>query len=301
MTSPPDKLFRQGLEHYQKPAPGSAWDRIESGLDKKKHKSPWFKIAATLLLLMVASFVIWQLNEADTAVATELQEIGSRRQEAVNSRQSSVDSSQLNSIVERSRNNQLDVVKKNLPVGERTRAERSRSSRNEPSRNSLQSTVYSSERSADPAKGTAFVAGPQSSVGSLQSAIGSSQSAVAIQKSVTSIESIQTETAEPDEKRIEPAALSKVEIATEISMTDNASDSKRTNITYTAEEVNAKYLKKEPTTEATPEKKNTSGLQKVIDLALDLKNEGSVLGDIREKKNEWLSFNIPSNKRETNK
>ena len=70
MTSPPDKLFRQGLEHYQKPAPGSAWDRIESGLDKKKHKSPWFKIAATLLLLMVASFVIWQLNEADTAVAT---------------------------------------------------------------------------------------------------------------------------------------------------------------------------------------------------------------------------------------
>ena len=135
----------------------------------------------------------------------------------------------------------------------------------------------------------------------LQPPVLSSQSAVAIQKSVTPIESIQTETAEPDEKRIEPAGLSKVEITTEISMTDNASDSKRTNITYTAEEVNAKYLKKESTTQATPEKKNTSGLQKVIDLALDLKNEGSVLGDIREKKNEWLSFNIPSNKRETNK
>ena len=293
MTSPPDKLFRQGLEHYQKPAPGSAWDRIESGLDKKKHKSPWFKIAATLLLLMVASFVIWQLNEADTAVATELQEIGSRRQEAVNSRQSLVDSSQLNSIVERSRNNQLDVVKKNLPVVER--------SRNEPSRNSLQSTVYSSERSADPAKGTAFVAGPQSSVGSLQSAIGSPQSSVAIQKSVTPDESNPSVANELGEINIYQAPVHQAEITNEISIAEAASDIKRSNITYTAEEVNAKYLKKETATEATPEKKNTSGLQKVIDLALDLKNEGSVLGDIREKKNEWLSFNIPSNKRETNK
>ncbi len=263
MTSPPDKLFRQGLEDYQKPAPGSAWERIESGLDKKNHKSPWFKIAATLLLLMVASFVIWQLNEADTAVATELQEIGSRRQEAVNSRQSSVDSSQLNSIVERSRNNQLDVVKKNLPVVER--------SRNEPSRNSRQSAVHS----------------PQSSVG--------------IQTSVAPDESQLAAIPEADKTSTELTAVSQGEITKEISIADAASDSKRTNITYTAEEVNEKFLKKESTPQATPEKKNTSGLQKVIDLALDLKNEGSVLGDIREKKNEWLSFNIPSNKRETNK
>lgn len=270
MTSPPDKLFRQGLEDYQKPAPGSAWERIESGLDKKKHKSPWFKIAATLLLLMVASFVIWQLNEADTAVATELQEIGSRRQEAVNSRQSSVDSSQLNSIVERSRNNQLDVVKKNLPVVER--------SRNEPSRNSLQSPVTSH-----------------------QLAVSSQQSSASTYKSNTPDESQMAATPEADKTSIELTSLSQVEITNEISTTKVASDSKRTNITYSAEEVNAKYLKKESTTQATPEKKNTSGLQKVIDLALDLKNEGSVLGDIREKKNEWLSFNIPSNKRETNK
>ena len=99
----------------------------------------------------------------------------------------------------------------------------------------------------------------------------------------------------------ESKSASQATITNEISIADAASDIKRSNITYTAEEVNAKYLKKESTAEATPEKKNTSGLQKVIDLALDLKNEGSVLGDIREKKNEWLSFNIPSNKRETNK
>ena len=196
----------------------------------------------------------------------------------MNSRQSLVDSSQLNSIVERSRNNQLDVVKKNLPVGERTRAERSRSSRNEPSRNSLQSPVTSH-----------------------QLAVSSQQSSASTYKSNTPDESQMAATPEADKTSIELTSLSQVEITNEISTTKVASDSKRTNITYTAEEVNAKYLKKESTAQATPEKKNTSGLQKVIDLALDLKNEGSVLGDIREKKNEWLSFNIPSNKRETNK
>ncbi len=292
MTSPPDKLFRDGLEHHHKAAPASAWDRIESGLDKKKHKSPWFKIAATLLLLMVASFVIWQLNEADTAVATELQEIGSRRQEAVNSRQSSVDSSQLNSIVERSRNNQLDIVQKNLPVGERTRAERSRSSRNEPSRNSRQSAVFSRQSA---------VYSPQSTVYHQQSAVYSPQSADSSEKALAPNESQLAVTNQPVELSIEPTSITREDITNEIFIADEATDSKRTNIMYTAEEVNAKYLKKESTAQATLEKKNTSGLQKVIDLALDLKNEGSVFGDIREKKNEWLSFNIPSNKRETNK
>jgi hypothetical protein len=273
MTSPPDKLFRDGLEHHRKAAPASAWDRIESGLDRKRNRSPWMKIAAGLILLIATAGAILQFNRTDSSTDTASIEsdIVSSEQLAVGSLQSAVDSSQLNSIVERSRNNQLDVVNKNHPVGERTRAERSRSSRNEPSRNSLQSAVTSP------------------------------QLAVSSQISVTPDESMQAGAPEPDKTSIELTSLSQAEITNEISMTEVAPDSKRTNITYTAEEVNAKYLKKESTPEATPEKKNTSGLQKVIDLALDFKYEGSVLGDIREKKNELLSFNMPSNKRETNK
>ena len=232
MTSPPDKLFRQGLEHYQKPAPGSAWDRIESGLDKKKHKSPWFKIAAGVLIVIVTSAVILQFNRTDSSTATVSIEsdLVSTEQLAVSSMQSAVDSSQLNSIVERSRNNQLDVVNKNPPVVER--------SRNEPSRNSLQSPVTSH-----------------------QLAVSSQQSSASTYKSNTPDESQMAATPEADKTSIELTSLSQVEITNEISTTKVASDSKRTNITYTAEEVNAKYLKKEPTTEATPEKKNTSGLQ----------------------------------------
>ncbi len=290
MTSPPDKLFRDGLEHHRKAAPASAWDRIESGLDKKRNRSPWMKIAAGLILLIATSVMIFQRNQTDNSITTvskettaitlnpdsainavtELQEIGDRRQEAVSSRQSSVDSSQFNSIVERSRNNQPDIVKKNLPVVER--------SRNEPSRNILQSSVFSQ-----------------------QLAVHSRQSSVVIQTSVTPDESMQAGAPEADKASIELTSVSLVEITNEISTTEVTSDSKRTSITYTAEQVNEKFLKKESTPQATPEKKNTSGLQKVIDLALDFKYEGSVLGDIREKKNELLSFNMPSNKRETNK
>ena len=62
-----------------------------------------------------------------------------------------------------------------------------------------------------------------------------------------------------------------------------------------------KFIKQKVTPEATPEKKNTSGLQKVIDKAVELTNERTVYSDLREKKNEWLSFNNLSNKTETNK
>ena len=270
MTSPPDKLFRQGLEHYQKPAPGSAWDRIESGLDKKKHKSPWFKIAATLLLLMVASFVIWQLNEADTAVATISKESSSGKL--------TTDTISL-----------VATEESKYKIRESSDVRREASGVRREAVGNREASIVSRE----------VINGRKSS--RLQPPVLSSQSAVAIQTSVAPDESHMIGAPEPNKTSIELTSPSQVEITNEISTTEVASDSKRTSITYTADEVNEKFLKKESTPQATPEKKNTSGLQKVIDLALDLKNEGSVLGDIREKKNEWLSFNIPSNKRETNK
>ena len=90
MTSPPDKLFRQGLEDYHKPAPGSAWERIESGLDRKRNRIPWLKIAAGLLILIASTTVILQFNRTDTSIATVSKESGpvSSQQSAVSSQQS---------------------------------------------------------------------------------------------------------------------------------------------------------------------------------------------------------------------
>jgi hypothetical protein len=69
MNQQPDKLFRERLAGLNRPAPSSAWSRVEANLDKKKSKGLWLKIAASLLILFVASFVIWNIwsseNEND--------------------------------------------------------------------------------------------------------------------------------------------------------------------------------------------------------------------------------------------
>src|SRR5688572_251240 len=59
MTSQPDKLFRDKLENFQRPAPAAAWERIESGLNKNHTKGLWMKIAAGLLLLAISVFLLW--------------------------------------------------------------------------------------------------------------------------------------------------------------------------------------------------------------------------------------------------
>ncbi|HEY9005711.1 hypothetical protein [Ohtaekwangia sp.] len=59
MNQQPDKLFHQKLESFSRPAPARAWDRIEAGLDKKNNKATWWKVAASLLLLLVAGYILW--------------------------------------------------------------------------------------------------------------------------------------------------------------------------------------------------------------------------------------------------
>ena len=281
MTHIPDPMFRNGLEHYRRPAPASVWERVESGLDRKRRRSIWLKVAAGLVLLMATSTVFWKYGQSRTAeteesVGSQLSAISyqspviSHQPSAISYQLSGVgsfQSSQLSSIVERSRNNPSDVVHEDLPVVER--------SRNEPSRSIVRLAGSN----------------PKSTVSSKKFAVGS-------QQSNSSLEDIPPITLnEPKEIITEPASSN----SQEASVTHAATEQYRSSITYTSKEVNEKFLKKEVTAQATPEKKNASGLQKVIDKALDLKNDESVLADLREKKNEWLTINYPSKKRATNK
>jgi hypothetical protein len=70
MNQQPDKIFRDKLENLQRPAPLSAWDRIEAGLEKKTNPVwLWLKVAASLLVLAIASFILWpsQNNHRDNS------------------------------------------------------------------------------------------------------------------------------------------------------------------------------------------------------------------------------------------
>ena len=63
----PDKFFREKLQGYQRPAPVAAWDRIESALEKKtNYKFLWWKIAASLLLIAGATYVVWFYDSSST-------------------------------------------------------------------------------------------------------------------------------------------------------------------------------------------------------------------------------------------
>lgn len=59
MTSQPDKLFRDKLENFQRPAPAAAWDRIEKNISKPVYKLGWVRIAAGIVLLAVAAILVW--------------------------------------------------------------------------------------------------------------------------------------------------------------------------------------------------------------------------------------------------
>src|SRR5689334_10686778 len=61
MKQQPDKLFSDKLASYSRPAPTRAWDAIEAGLDKRSRKGLWLKLAASLLLLATATYVLWQV------------------------------------------------------------------------------------------------------------------------------------------------------------------------------------------------------------------------------------------------
>ncbi|MBX2962314.1 MAG: hypothetical protein KF687_07365 [Cyclobacteriaceae bacterium] len=62
MTQQPDNLFRDKLEHFQLKPSAEAWNRIEVGLTKHPKRPLWLKVAASLVMLAVASVMLWYIS-----------------------------------------------------------------------------------------------------------------------------------------------------------------------------------------------------------------------------------------------
>jgi hypothetical protein len=65
---------------------------------------------------------------------------------------------------------------------------------------------------------------------------------------------------------------------------------------FNAEQVNEKFLNKNPIVQATPEEKKPSTLRKLLDKAYDLKHNQDPLGNLRQRKNEILALNFKNDK-----
>ena len=63
MNQQPDKIFRDRLQGYEKPASPEAWKRIAGNIHKKNEKALWLKIAAAILMIAVAGVFLYSLPE----------------------------------------------------------------------------------------------------------------------------------------------------------------------------------------------------------------------------------------------
>jgi hypothetical protein len=71
MTTSPDKLFREQLNDFRKPAPQLAWERIEANLKtKKKGSFLWLKIAA-VITIPVAIYIVWPQSDPPNIASSE--------------------------------------------------------------------------------------------------------------------------------------------------------------------------------------------------------------------------------------
>lgn len=66
MTSKPDKIFKDQLEHYRKTPPPNAWNRIEGNLHKKKNNSFRLIPMAAAFILLASSFTLWFALQSPT-------------------------------------------------------------------------------------------------------------------------------------------------------------------------------------------------------------------------------------------
>lgn len=68
MTLQPDKLFRDKLENFQRPAPTGAWNKIEQNISKPKRAIVWLRVAAGIALLTTAAILIWPTQPSEQQI-----------------------------------------------------------------------------------------------------------------------------------------------------------------------------------------------------------------------------------------
>jgi hypothetical protein len=102
---------------------------------------------------------------------------------------------------------------------------------------------------------------------------------------------------DPNEEAVAPLEQNETVAIAEIKEEkETGHESQSVTLVYSAAEVNAKYLNKNITEEATSDSKKPSTLRKLLDKAYDLKHNQDPFGELRQKKNEILALNFKNEK-----
>jgi hypothetical protein len=248
MNQQPDKFFRDKLQSFQTPAPSGAWNRIEANLDKKKDKVLWFRIAASLLLVAVAAYLLWPTNSINTPKPDLAG--STRKQETVK-----------------------PEVKKNEKAVQETL----------PQQNSV------AEKESIPPKTVLKKKKIQQPAPVERNEHFNDEKSVAVLN-----EPLTQQNIEEKKENILTPVVEKTEAVA-------AAPSQKMKFTFSAEEVDNKYLDKKALADATTADKKPSTFKKLLDKAYDLKYNQDPFGDLRQKKDEILALNFRKDKRNDNK
>jgi hypothetical protein len=258
-----DKLFKNKLEGFQKPAPSTAWDRVQSGLDKKNNKFFWLKIAASILVLAIAFALIFFSQKPEFITKENKQQ-----NDPVNPKQNVTDKI----LPEQKTADATDKSERRQPVLENSKEKKTdKKSPASKKKTDDKTQQKQTDKQLPPVDVTNV---PDHAVAELN----------------TTVDNVLPETDQKETSRTNDATVSLEE-----KKTLSGSGSGVTLI-YTADEVDEKYLDKKSLAEATRDDKKPSTFKKLLDKAYDLKHNQDPIGDLRQKKNEILALNFKSDK-----
>jgi hypothetical protein len=272
MNQPLDNFFREKLEHAHKPAPATAWDRIDTGLEGRQRKGLWLRIAASILIVAAGSFILWpSQHDAGT------QQVAKSKKSTVHGPQST-DS----------------VIEENI-------------SQASPKQQDQEPAMMHAPASPAVAMNPTHPVKPQAR--KQQSAtpvsIDKPRQAEPEQQPVAyqSYEAQQTIT-EPEHESVmpvQPVPAPANAVLADNNMEEATETDEAVTLVYSASEIDEKYLNKEALAKATSAQKKPSTFRKLLDKAYDLKNNQDPMGGLRQKKNEILALSFKSEKRSQNK
>ena len=261
MNQQPDKLFRDKLESFSRPAPASAWDRIETGLDKKNNtRGIWWKAAASLLLLVVAGYILWSALHDSTTPAPLL-----------------TDKQQPAEIIP-------DKNKETIPAPDATPAQQTDiySETVTPSAKKTEAQVSDKKNNTEQSQQNRNIVTPPAKDEIPQQELVAETTPQPSVEEVPAIAIVET----PDVAAMQHERV----VATQQSIT----------LVFSADETD-NYLNKNLSEEATDEEQKPSTFKKLLKKAQDLKNNQDPVGELRQKKNEILALNFKNEKRGQNK
>lgn len=249
----PDTLFRKKLQGYQKSLSDDAWTKIEMNL-AEKNKMPVLKIAASLSVIILATYLFWLASSPEIRQSRNNIRQGQRNKTVSGNEVTGVENlslikkdDEIKSLVDRKKKSNLNTIQSEITTPNK--------------RIAIESTIHNDQPV------------PVASV------IDQSPIESPIMKYDTA-----DEVSGADSRNINASYASNA-------VADEPIEDHVTLI-YTVEEVREKYLTKNKTEEATLPLEKTSTFKKLLNKVYDLKNNQDAFGELRQKKDEILALNF---------